>query len=544
MEMHSNFIKTIMEDDIKSGKHQTIITRFPPEPNGFLHIGHARAIVTNFELAKSFGGYTNLRYDDTNPSKEDEVYVKSIFQDVKWLGYEPKSIYFASNYFGEMYERAKLLIKKGLAYVDDQTAEEIASTRGDILTPGKPSPYRDRTPKENLELFEAMEAGKFAEGEKVLRAKIDMSSPNMNMRDPVLYRINFAHHHNTGDQWKVYPMYDYAHPIEDAIEGITHSLCSLEFEDHRPLYDWVVRETEMPKVPRQIEFGRLGLVNAVMSKRYIKHLVDEGYVDGWDDPRLPTLSGLRRRGYTPDAIRAFILSTGLSKVNSEMEVSMLESFVRDDLQNKAKRAYAVLNPLKVTITNYPEGKLEYFDVPFHPENESLGFRQVPFGRTIFIEKDDFSEVRPDNKYKRLSLGREVRLFHSYFIKAVDIVKNADGEVIEVLATYDGETKSGSGFNERKPDGTIHYVESTTAIQAEFDFFTELLDADTSKSLDERVLPNSKSTKVGYVESALKDCMLQDKFQFVRQGYFNCYFDSRNNNRYHFNEIVPLKSSYK
>ena len=544
MEMHSNFIKTIMEEDLKSGKHQTIITRFPPEPNGFLHIGHARAIVTNFELAKSFGGFTNLRYDDTNPSKEDEVYVRSILEDVKWLGYNPKAIYFASSYFGEMYERAKLLIKKGLAYVDDQTAEEIAATRGDILTPGKPSPFRNRAPEENLALFEAMEAGKFAEGEKVLRAKIDMASPNMNMRDPVLYRINFAHHHNTKDLWKVYPMYDYAHPIEDAIEGITHSLCSLEFEDHRPLYDWVVRETEMPKVPRQIEFGRLGLVNAVMSKRYIKYLVDQGYVDGWDDPRLPTLSGLRRRGYTPDAIRAFILSTGLSKVNSEMEVTMLESFVRDDLQNKAKRAYAVINPLKVTITNYPEGKLEYFDVPFHPENESFGSRKVPFGRTIYIEKEDFALERPDNKFKRLSLGREVRLFHSYFIKAYDVVKNEQGEVIEVLATYDDVTKSGSGFNERKPDGTIHYVEASTAIKAEFDFFTELLDADTSKSLDERVLPNSKSSKEGYIESALKDCNLQEKFQFVRQGYFNCYYDDRNPNRYHFNEIVPLKSSYK
>lgn len=544
MEIQSNFIKTIMEEDLRSGKHNTIITRFPPEPNGFLHIGHARAIVTNFELAKAFGGYTNLRYDDTNPSKEDEVYVRSILEDVRWLGYEPKNIYFASNYFGEMYNRAIILIKKGLAYVDDQTAEEIAQTRGDVVTPGIPSPYRDRSIEENLKLFEEMKDGKHPEGSKVLRAKIDMASPNMNMRDPVLYRINFAHHHNTKDQWKVYPMYDFAHPIEDAIEGITHSLCSLEFEDHRPLYDWVVRETEMPNVPRQIEFGRLGLVNAVMSKRYIKHLVDQGYVDGWDDPRLPTLSGLRRRGYTPDAIRAFILSTGLSKVNSEMETDMLESFVRDDLQNKAKRAHAVINPLKVTITNYPEGELEYVEVPFHPENEALGSRKLAFGRNIYIERDDFAEVRPDNKYKRLSLGREVRLFHAYFIKANEVIKDSKGEIVEILATYDPVTKSGSGFNERKPDGTIHFVEATTALPAQFDFYTELLSRDTSKSLDERIQLDSKMRKEGFIEGGLKHCGLNEKYQFVRQGYFNCHFDSRNSTHYHFNEIVPLKSSYK
>ncbi|MBN3490984.1 glutamine--tRNA ligase/YqeY domain fusion protein [Acholeplasma equirhinis] len=544
MENQSNFIKTIMEDDIKTGKHDEIITRFPPEPNGFLHIGHARAIVTNFELAKVFGGKTNLRYDDTNPSKEDEVYVKGIIEDVRWLGYEPAGIYWASDYFEEMYQRAIILIKKGLAYVDDQSAEEIAKTRGDVVTPGIPSPYRNRTVDENLELFAQMREGKFKEGEKVLRAKIDMASPNMNMRDPVLYRINFASHHNTGDTWKVYPMYDFAHPIEDAIEGITHSLCSLEFEDHRPLYDWVVRETEMPHTPRQIEFGRLGIVNTVMSKRLLKYLVDSNYVDGWDDPRMPTLSGLRRKGYTKEAIRAFILATGLAKVNSEVEVDMLESFVRDDLQARAGRAFAVINPLKVTITNYPEGKIEYFDVPFHPENTGLGSRKIAFSKHVYIEQEDFSEVKPDNKYKRLSLGGEVRLFHTYFIKATDVVKDENGKIVEVLATYDEKTLSGSGFNERKPDGTIHFVEATTAIPATFNFFGPLLDADTNKTIDERYNPNSLSQKQGFIEGGLKDVKTDEKFQFVRNGYFNCYANKKTNNPYEFNEIVPLKSSYK
>ncbi|VEU83094.1 glutamine--tRNA ligase/YqeY domain fusion protein [Acholeplasma hippikon] len=544
MENQSNFIKSIMEEDLKTGKHSSIITRFPPEPNGFLHIGHARAIITNFELAKAFGGYTNLRYDDTNPSKEDDIYVKGILEDVKWLGYEPHGVYFASNYFTEMYERAKLLIRKGLAYVDDQTAEEIAKTRGDVVTPGIPSPYRNRSVEENLELFEAMKEGKFKEGEKVLRAKIDMASPNMNMRDPVLYRISFAHHHNTGDMWKIYPMYDYAHPIEDAIEGITHSLCSLEFEDHRPLYDWVVRETEMPLVPRQIEFGRLGIENTVMSKRYLKFLVDQGLVDGWDDPRMPTIGGLRRKGYTKEAIRAFILSTGLSKVNSEVSVDMLESFVREDLQAKTKRVFAVVNPLKVTITNYPEDKLEFVEVENNPDLSILGRRKVAFGRNIYIEKDDFVEVKPDNKFKRLSLGGEVRLFHTYFIKAYDVIKDKNGEVIEVLATYDPQTKSGSGFKDRKPDGTIHFVEATTAIPAQFNFYKNLLLDDQSLPLEQRFNKDSLEIKHGFIESALKDVQHQEKFQFVRNGYFNCYFDKKHKNHYVFNEVVALKSSYK
>lgn len=544
MENQSNFIKTIMEEDLRNGKHDTIITRFPPEPNGYLHIGHARAIITNFELAKHFGGYTNLRYDDTNPSKEDEEYVRSIENDVRWLGYDPKAIYFASDYFEEMFNRAILLIKKGLAYVDDQTAEEISKTRGDVVTPGKESPYRNRSVDENLELFLNMQKGLYAEGEKVLRAKIDMASTNMNMRDPVLYRISFAYHHNTQDRWKVYPMYDYAHPLEDAIEGITHSLCSLEFEDHRPLYDWVVRETEMPLVPRQIEFGRLGISNTVMSKRFLKYLVDEGLVDGWDDPRMPTLSGLRRKGYTKEAIRAFILGTGLSKVNSEVDPDMLESFVRDDLNNRAKRAFAVIEPLKVTITNYPEGKIEHFEVPYHQDLPELGMRKIAFSKHIYIEKEDFLEEKPDKKYKRLSLGNEVRLFHTYFIKANEVIKDSNGEVIEVLATYDEKTLSGSGFSERKPDGTIHFVEASTAIPATFNFFGPMLKDDQSLELKERFNKDSMTIKSGFIEQALENTPNEEKYQFIRNGFFNCFYDTKTNNHYIFNEIVPLKRSYK
>jgi glutaminyl-tRNA synthetase len=542
MENQSNFIKTIMESDLESGKHDKIITRFPPEPNGFLHIGHARAIITNFELAKVFNGETNLRYDDTNPSKEDVVYVEAIERDVRWLGYDPAAIYFASDYFSEMYDRAILLIKKGLAYVDDQTADEISKTRGDVVTPGIPSPYRNRSVDENLELFEGMQAGKYPEGTKVLRAKIDMSSSNMNMRDPVLYRINFELHHNTKDRWKIYPMYDYAHPIEDAIEGITHSLCSLEFEDHRPLYDWVVRETEMPLVPRQIEFGRLGIENTVMSKRYLKQLVDSKLVSGWDDPRMPTLSGLRKKGYTKEAIRAFILATGLGKVNSEVEIDMLESFVRDDLNSRAKRVFAVLEPLKVTITNYPEDKIEYFDVPYHNENESLGSRKIAFSKHLYIDQADFLEERPDNKFKRLSLGREVRLFHTYFIRANEVIKDKDGNITEILATYDKETLSGSGFSERKPDGTIHFVEATTAQSAQFNFYGPLLKTDDSLSLEERFNRDSLTIKQGFVEMSLKDVQHEEKFQFIRNGFFNCFYVKYN--KFNFNEIVALKKSYK
>ncbi|HOI84957.1 MAG TPA: glutamine--tRNA ligase/YqeY domain fusion protein [Acholeplasmataceae bacterium] len=543
MEKISNFITTIIENDLESKKHDEIVTRFPPEPNGFLHIGHARAIITDFESAKQYGGYTNLRYDDTNPSKEDDVYVKAILDDIRWLGYEPKNVYFASDYFEEMYERAILLIKKGLAYVDHSTADEIAKDRGNLQTPGKPSKYRDRSVEENLRLFNEMREGKFKEGECVLRAKIDMSSPNMNMRDPVIYRISFAEHHNTGKKWCIYPMYDYAHPLEDAIEGITHSLCSLEFEDHRPLYDWVVRETEMPKVPRQIEFGRLSIENTVMSKRFLRQLVEENKVIGWDDPRMPTLSGLRRRGYTPEAIRRFVISTGLSKVNSTVGTDMLEAALRDDLAERAPRAMAVINPLKVTITNYEEGKIEYFDVLYHQDKPELGSRQVPFSRHLYIEADDFVETKPNNKYKRLSLGDEVRLFYAYFIKANEVIKDKEGNVIEVLATYDPATRSGSGFNDRKPNGTIHFVEATHASKATFNFFGPMILGDEEMSLMDRFNQDSWTIKHGFVESALANVKPQDKFQFMRNGYFNTDLSTKKNHLV-FNEIVPLKSSYK
>ena len=543
MENTSNFIKTIIEQDLSTGKHKEIVTRFPPEPNGFLHIGHARAIITDFESAKQYGGYTNLRYDDTNPEKEDDIYVKSILEDIRWLGYEPKNIYFASDYFEEMYERAVILIKKGLAYIDHSSAEEIAKDRGNVNTPGVESKYRNRSVDENLKLFEDMRHGKFKEGECVLRAKIDMASPNMNMRDPVLYRISFAEHHNTGTKWCIYPMYDYAHPLEDAIEGITHSLCSLEFEDHRPLYDWVVRETEMPKVPRQIEFGRLNIENTVMSKRFLRQLVEENKVIGWDDPRMPTLRGMRRRGYTPEAIRNFVVSTGLSKVNSTASFDMLEAAVRDDLQDHAKRVMAIIKPLKVTITNYPEDKVEYFEVPYHQDHLDLGSRRIPFSRHIYIEQDDFVLNKPNNKFKRLSLNEEVRLFHAYFIKAYDVIYDDRGDIIEVLATYDEQTKSGSGFNDRKPNGTIHYVEKTHGHHATFNFFGPLIIGDDSMDLMDRFNKDSWHVEHGIVEESLGDAKELDKFQFMRNGYFSVDHESKKDHLV-FNEIVPLKSSYK
>ncbi len=542
MKNQSNFIKTIMENDLKNGKHNLIVTRFPPEPNGYLHIGHARAIIINFELAKHFGGYTNLRFDDTNPEKEEMKFVKSIEEDVKWLGYDPKTIYFASNYFQEMFDRAILLIKKGLAYVCDLTAEEISKYRGTVTTPGVNSPYRDRSVEENLDLFYQMRDGKFQEGEKVLRAKIDMASPNMNMRDPVIYRINYEKHHNTGDQWVIYPMYDYAHPLEDAIEGITHSLCSLEFEDHRPLYDWFVEHTEMPKVPRQIEFGRLNIDHTVMSKRYLRTLVEEGLVSGWDDPRLPTLQGLRRRGYTPDAIRNFILATGLSKTNGSASIDMLEHFVREDLQPTVSRVMAVKKPLKVTITNF-EGKPEAIEVSLN-QDVSEETRIVYFGKNIYIEENDFVEEKPNRQYKRLYLGGEVRLMNAYFIKANEVIKDDDGKIIEILATYDVETKSGTNFTGRKPNGTIHFVEATTAVSAEFRTYGLLLD-DNEESDDYIARFNHDSIHVdhGYVENYLKDAKSEDKFQFIRQGFYSVDYDSTDQELV-FNQIVALKSSYK
>jgi glutaminyl-tRNA synthetase len=539
----SNFIKTIMENDLESGKHTEIITRFPPEPNGYLHIGHARAIVINFELAKHFGGYTNLRFDDTNPEKEELKFVKSIENDVRWLGYEPKAVYFASDYFQEMFDRAILLIKKGLAYVCDLTAEEISEYRGTITTPGTNSPYRNRSVEENLELFYNMKNGKYAEGEKVLRAKIDMASPNMNMRDPVVYRISYEEHHNTGNDWVIYPMYDYAHPLEDAIEGITHSLCSLEFEDHRPLYDWFVEHTEMPKVPRQIEFGRLNVERTAMSKRYLRMFVEQGLVFGWDDPRLPTLQGLRRRGYTPNAIRNFILASGLSKTNGSASIDMVEHFVREDLQKTTNRLMAVKKPLKVTITNYPKGQIEELTVTLN-EEISDATRTMYFSRNIYIEQDDFVLEKPNRQYRRLYLGGEVRLMNAYFIKANEVKYDDQGNIIEVLATYDIETKSGTNFTGRKPNGTIHFVEASTAVKAEFRRFEPLLDEnEDSGDYLERFNHDSIFIDRGYVENYLKDVQVEEKFQFIRQGFYSVDYDSTSEEIV-FNQVVALKSSYK
>lgn len=542
MEATNHFIKQIVIDDLKEGRAKEIVTRFPPEPNGYLHIGHARSIILNFGLADEFGGRTNLRFDDTNPLKEDTEYVESIKEDVKWLGYEWDGMFFASDYFEEIYKRAVLLINKGLAYVDDQTAEQIRETRGSLTQPGVESPYRNRGIAENLDLFTRMRAGEFADGAKVLRAKIDMASPNINLRDPVLYRIAHATHHNTGDAWCIYPMYDFAHPLSDAIEGISHSLCTIEFEDHRPLYDWAIKACEMELVPHQYEFGRLNLTNTVMSKRKLKQLVDEGVVDGWDDPRMPTISGLRRRGYTPEAIRAFIIEAGISKGSGTTDSRMLEHFIREDLKLKAPRSMAVVKPLKVVITNYPEGQLEWLDAEVNPENEEMGIRQIPFGREVYIEQDDFMEV-PAKGYHRLFPGNEVRLKHAYFIKCEEVIKNEAGEVIELRCTYDERTKSGSGFTERKVKGTIHWVEASQAIPAEFRLYEPLIldeDSEEGSHFLDNINPASLVSEQGFVEPNMADAKAQDKFQFFRHGYFNV--DSKADNLV-FNLIVSLKSSY-
>ena len=541
MSIHSNFIKSIMETDLETKKHHEIITRFPPEPNGFLHIGHARAIVTNFELAKSFGGKTNLRFDDTNPSKEDDIFVQNIISDIHWLGYEPDGIYYASDYFEEMYERAVILIKKGLAYVDESSAEDIKNMRGSTSIKGTESPYRNRPIEENLHLFEAMKLGQKEEGACVLRAKIDMSSPNMNMRDPVIYRISFDHHHHRGNDWVIYPMYDFAHPIEDAIEGITHSLCSLEFEDHRPLYDWVVKETEMPKIPRQIEFGRLTIENTVMSKRYLRQLVEENKVTGWDDPRMPTLKGLRRRGYTPEAIQRFILESGLSKINSTIDSSMLDAALRDDLNQKAARLMAVKDPLKVVITNYPENQIEQLEVELHPDVESMGIRSIPFSREIYIEQEDFVLEKPNKKYKRLYLGGEVRLFHAYFITCQHVVYKEDGTIDYLEATYDPETKSGSGFEARKPNGTIHFVEVSQAVPVTFNMFGPMVLDEEEGDILSRFKEDSWQTQRGYAEPFITSLTVEDKCQFKRLGFYNV--DTLSTQEHiMMNEIVTLKSS--
>lgn len=543
----SNFIRNIIIEDLDNGKHDSIITRFPPEPNGYLHIGHAKSILLNFGLGAEFKGRTNLRFDDTNPVKEDTEYVQSIEEDVKWLGCQWNELHFASNYFDEMYNRAILLIQKGLAYVCDLTPDEAKEFRGTLTEPGKDSPYRNRTIEENLELFEKMRKGEFKDGEKVLRAKIDMASPNMNMRDPIIYRIAHATHHNTGDKWCIYPMYDFAHPIEDAIEGITHSICTLEFADHRPLYDWIVKECEMENVPRQIEFARLNMTNTVMSKRKLKQLVDEKVVDGWDDPRMPTISGLRRRGYTPESIRNFCTAIGVAKNNSVVDSQMLDYFLREDLQTKAPTAMAVMNPLKVIITNYPEGKTEMLPVSNNPKNEELGTREVPFSREIYVERDDFMEV-PVKKYFRLFPGNEVRLMGAYFIKCNDVIKDPEGNVIELHCTYDPETKSGSGFTGRKVKGTIHWVDAKNAVPTEFRLYEPLIldveDGNVDKNFLEQINPNSMQVLNGFIEPiAINEAKPLDKFQMVRNGFFSVDNHTKDG-KLIFNRIVPLKSSFK
>ncbi|MDV2685722.1 glutamine--tRNA ligase/YqeY domain fusion protein [Alkalihalophilus lindianensis] len=551
----SNFIRNIIKEDLDSGKRNHVMTRFPPEPNGYLHIGHAKSIVINFDLADEFDGKTNLRFDDTNPLKEDSEYVHAIKEDVKWLGYNWDGLFFASDYFKEMYERAVLLINKGKAYVDDLSADEIREYRGTLTEPGKDSPYRSRSIEENLDLFERMRKGEFGNGEKVLRAKIDMSSPNINLRDPVIYRISHTTHHNTGNEWCIYPMYAFAHPLEDAIEGVTHSICTTEFEDQRPLYDWIIEQCETQSVPQQIEFGRLNITNTVMSKRKLKQLVDEGFVDGWDDPRMPTISGLRRRGYTPEAIRTFVRETGVSKGWGAVDSQMLDYFVREDLKLKAPRTMGILRPLKVVITNYPEGQVEMLDAEINPENPDMGTRQIPFSREIYIEQEDFME-NPPKKYFRLFPGNEVRLKHAYFIKCENVVKDADGNVVEIHCTYDQETKSGSGFTGRKVKGTLHWVEATQAVPAEFNLFEPLLLSETQEEVEEttepaeektfldQVNPNSLEVLKGFVEPNMKDVSPQEKFQFFRHGYFNV--DPKETTKGHpvFNLIVSLKSSFK
>ena len=542
----SNFIKRIVVDDLQSGKHDNIITRFPPEPNGYLHIGHAKSIVLNFELADEFNGKTNLRFDDTNPTKEDTEYVESIKEDIKWLGFNWDDLYFASDYFAEMYNRAVLLIKKGLAFVCDLTPDEIREYRGSLKEPGKESPYRNRTVEENLDLFDRMKKGEFKDGEKVLRAKIDMSSPNINMRDPIIYRISHTVHHNTGDNWCVYPMYDFAHPLEDAIEGITHSICTLEFEDHRPLYDWVVEACEMESTPRQIEFARLNITNTVMSKRKLKALVDEGIADGWDDPRMPTIAGLRRRGYTPESIRNFCREIGVAKNDSTVDEQLLEHFIREDLSVKAPRTMGVIRPLKVVITNYPEDEAEMLEIENNPDDPSMGKRMVQFSREIYIEDEDFME-EPPKKYFRLFPGNEVRLKGAYFIKCNDFIKDESGKVVEIHCTYDKETKSGTGFTGRKVKGTIHWIDASSAIPAEFRLYEPLIkdeEIDENKTFLECVNPNSLEVLQGYVEDNMKVVKLGGNFQFFRHGYFNVDSKYSTENKPVFNRIVSLKSSFK
>ena len=542
-----NFIEQIIDKDLEEGVYDTVHTRFPPEPNGYLHIGHAKSILLNYGLAQKYHGKFNMRFDDTNPTKEKVEFVESIKEDIEWLGADWEDrLYFASDYFEQMYEGAVKLIEKGKAYVDDLSAEQIREYRGTLKEPGKESPYRNRSVEENLSLFQAMKEGRYADGEKVLRAKIDMASPNMNMRDPVIYRVAHMEHHNTGDKWCIYPMYDFAHPIEDAIEGITHSICTLEFEDHRPLYDWVVHELEYPQPPKQIEFAKLYLPNVVTGKRYIKKLVEEGIVDGWDDPRLVSIAALRRRGFTPESIKMFVDLCGVSKANSSVDYAMLEYCIREDLKMKRSRMMAVLDPIKLVIDNYPEDQIEYLDVENNLENESLGHRKVAFGRELYIEREDFME-NPPKKYFRLFPGNEVRLMHAYFVKCESFVKDEDGNVTEVHCTYDPETKCGTGFTGRKVKGTIHWVSAKEAKEAKVRLYENIIDEEKGVYNEDGSLnlnPNSLKEVTAYVEPELMKAKAYESFQFVRNGYFCADAKDSKEGEPVFNRIVSLKSSFR
>ncbi len=542
-----NFIEQIIDKDLAEGVYDTVHTRFPPEPNGYLHIGHAKSILLNYGLAREYGGKFNMRFDDTNPTKEKTEFVESIKADIQWLGADWEDrLFFASDYFEQMYEGAVKLIKKGKAYVSDLSADQIREYRGTLTEPGRDDPSCGRSVEENLKLFEEMRAGKYADGEKVLRARIDMASPNMNMRDPVIYRVAHMTHHNTGDKWCIYPMYDFAHPIEDAIEGITHSICTLEFEDHRPLYDWVVRELEYPHPPRQIEFAKMYLTNVVTGKRYIKKLVEDGIVDGWDDPRLVTIAALRRRGFTPESIKMFVDLCGVSKSNSSVDYAMLEYCIREDLKAKKPRMMAVLDPVKLIIDNYPAGQVEWLDAPNNLENEALGSRPLPFSRELYIEREDFMEV-PPKKYFRLFPGNEVRLMNAYFVTCTGCVKDENGKVVEVHCTYDPETRSGSGFNARKVKGTIHWVSAAHAITARVRLYENIIDEEKGVYNEDGSLnlnPDSLTVlEHCYLEPAFAKAKAYDSFQFVRQGFFCVDARDSRPDALVFNRIVSLKSSY-
>ena len=542
-----NFIEQEIDKDLAEGVYDTVHTRFPPEPNGYLHIGHAKSILLYYGLAKEYDGKFNMRFDDTNPTKEKTEFVESILADIKWLGADWEDrLFFASNYFDQMYEGAVKLIKKGKAYVSDLSAEEMREYRGTLTEPGKNDPNRDRSIEDNLDLFERMKNGEFADGEKTLRAKIDMASPNINMRDPIIYRVAHMTHHNTGDKWCIYPMYDFAHPIEDAIEGITHSICTLEFEDHRPLYDWVVRELEYPHPPKQIEFAKMYLTNVVTGKRYIKKLVEDGIVDGWDDPRLVSIAALRRRGFTPESIKMFVDLCGISKSNSSVDYAMLEYCIREDLKLKRPRMMAALDPVKLIIDNYPEDQTEMLTVANNLENEEMGTRQVPFGRELYIDREDFME-EPPKKYFRLFPGNEVRLMNAYFVTCTGCVKDENGKVIEVHCTYDPETKCGTGFTGRKVKGTIHWVPAKEAVKAEVRLYENIIDEEKGVYNEDGSInlnPNSLTVlKDCYLEPSLKDAKPYESFQFVRQGYFCVDAKDSKEGAPVFNRIVSLKSSY-